>query len=379
MRIAINALSAVAGGGVTYLNQLFKHLSEIDKKHEYLVITTENGKQILYTDYKNFHVIFFKIPGLSTSLRLLWEQLYLWHVLKKYKVDILYSPANIGLIFCSFPTIIMIQTVAPFDSEMIKKQNIYYQLKFNLLKILTTLSVGKARNVIFITNKAREELSHYYKLPEYKTSLIYHGRSTLFRADLDYNRLQEIKKRYGLGEFILYVSNIYQYKNFLELIRAFSLIKDEINPDLKLALVGRSLDNKYTESLKALVSSAKMEDRVIFFGHIPYEELPFFYVLCKLFVYPSTCESFGMTMVEAMACGAPILASNIEPMLEICQEAAVYFNPFNSYDIAEKIKAVLLDNELLQKLKQNSLKRADYFSWEKTAKETLRILESVNE
>src|SRR3972149_3992236 len=116
MRIAINALSAVAGGGVTYLNQLFKHLSEIDKKHEYLVITTENGKQILYTDYKNFHVIFFKIPGLSTSLRLLWEQLYLWHVLKKYKVDILYSPANIGLIFCSFPTIIMIQTVAHFVS-----------------------------------------------------------------------------------------------------------------------------------------------------------------------------------------------------------------------------------------------------------------------
>ena len=378
MRIAINALSAVAGGGVTYLNQLFKHLSGIDKKNEYLVITTKKGKQILYADYKNFHVISFKIPGLSTILRLLWEQLYLWYVLKKYKANILYSPANVGLIFYPFPTVIMIQTVAPFDSIMIKKQNIYYQLKFNLLKILTTLSVAKARNVIFITNKAREELSHYYKLPEYKTSLIYHGRSTSFRSDLDYNRLQEIKKRYGLGEFILYVSNIYQYKNFLELIRAFSLIKDQINPDLKLALVGRSFDNRYTESLKVLVSNEKMEGRVIFFGHIPYEEVPFFYVLCKLFVYPSTCESFGMTLVEAMACGAPILSSNIEPMPEICQDAAVYFDPFNSQDIAEKIKAVLKKNDLLQDLRLRSLRRATKFSWEETAKKTLQVFESCN-
>ena len=102
----------------------------------------------------------------------------------------------------------MIQTVAPFDSEMIKKQNAYYRLKFNLLKILTTLSVAKARNVIFITNKAREELSHCYKFPERKTSVIYHGRSTLFRPALDYNRLQEIKKiwidRYSLS--LIYIN-----------------------------------------------------------------------------------------------------------------------------------------------------------------------------
>ncbi len=375
MRIAINALSAVAGGGVTYLNQLFKHLSEIDKKNEYLIITTKKGEKILHASYKNFQVLSFQVPSLSPILRLFWEQFCLWHFLKKRKADILYSPANIGLIFHSFPTVLMIQTVAPFDSKMIKKQNIYYQLKFNLLKILTTLSVAKARNVIFITNKAREELSHCYKFPERKTSVIYHGRSTLFRPDLDYNRLQEIKKKYGLGEFILYVSNIYQYKNFWELIKAFSLIKDEVDPDLKLALVGRSFDNRYTESLKVLVSNEKMEDRVIFFGHVPYEEVPFFYVFCKLFVYPSTCESFGMTLVEAMACGSTILASNIEPMPEICQDAAIYFDPYNPQDIAEKIQTTLTNDTLIRDLKRLSLRRASYFSWEDTAKKTLQVFE----
>lgn len=375
MRIAVNALSAVAGGGVTYLNQLFKHLSEIDKKNEYLIITTKKGEKVLRANYKNFRVLSFKIPSISTIIRLLWEQVCLWYLLKKNKADILYSPANIGFIFNSFPTVVMIQTVAPFDKEMIKKQNVYYQLKFNLLRILTSLSVRKARNVIFISDKARKDLSLYYKLQKNKTSLIYHGKSELFKTNLDNKQLQEVKRKYNLDEFILYVSNIYKYKNFSELIQAFSLIKDQINPHLKLALVGKSFDDQYTESLKTLVVNKGMHDRIIFFGHVPYEEMPYFYGLCQLFVYPSTCENCPNILIEAMACGAPILSSNIEPMPEICQDAAIYFDPFKPKDIAEKIKTVLTDHNVIQKLRQLSLKRASCFIWEETAKETLRVFE----
>lgn len=276
MRIAINALSAVAGGGVTYLNQLFKHLSKIDCENEYLIIATNKGKMVLHTNYKNFKLISFKIPSISPILRLLWEQFCLWYILKRYKADILCSAANIGLIFYSFPTIIMIQTAAPFDKDMIKRQNIYYRLKFNLLRILTNLSVRKAKKAIFITNKAKRELSIYYNLQEEKSTVIYHGKSILFKPDLNYERLEKIKQKYNLSEFILYVSNIYRYKNFLELIQAFSLIKEQINPDLKLVLVGKSFDDQYTESLKTLVLDSGIKDRIIFFGHIPYEELPYF-------------------------------------------------------------------------------------------------------
>ncbi|MDO8140933.1 MAG: glycosyltransferase family 1 protein [Candidatus Brocadiales bacterium] len=378
MRIAINALSAVAGGGVTYLNQLFKYLSEIDRENEYLIITTKEGEKVLHADYKNFWVLSFKIPSLSIITRLLWEQLYLWYILNKYRADVLYSPANIGLIFQSFPTTVMIQTVAPFDSEMIKKQNIYYRLKFNFLRILTSLSIKKARNIIFISDKAKKELSHYYKLHDSQTFLIYHGKSELFKPDLDSSRLMEIKQKYGLDEFILYVSNIYKYKNFFELIHAFSLIKEQVNAGLKLALVGKNFDDQYTESLKTLVSNEGLEGRVIFFGHVPYEELPYFYAMCRLFLYPSTCENCPNILIEAMACGAPILSSNVEPMPEICQDAAVYFDPFNPQDIAEKIQTVLSNNILLQELKLRSLERVSHFSWEETARKTLRVLEGVN-
>jgi len=375
MRIAINALSAVAGGGVTYLNQLFKYLSEIDRNNDYLIITTKKGKGVLVASYKNFQVLSFKFPSISPVFRIFWEQFYLWYILKKNRVAILYAPANIGLIFSSIPTVLMIQTVAPFYPEMIRNQNVYYRLKFNLLRLLTTFSIRKAKKIIFISERARKEVSLQYDLKEEDTLLIYHGRSLHFRPSLDEDRLQEIKRKYNLDQFILYVSNIYRYKNFLELVQAFSIIKDKIPSNIKLALVGKSFDDQYTKLLKTFVQEKGMNDRIIFFGHVSYEELPYFYALCKLFVYPSTCENCPNILIEAMACGTSILASYMEPMPEVCRDAAIYFDPFNPQDIAEKIQTLLLDKDALEKLKQHSLHRARCFDWEDTARKTLQAFE----
>ena len=101
-----------------------------------------------------------------------------------------------------------------------------------------------------------------------------------------------------------------------------------------------------------------------------------FYNKAMALLFPiSWSEPFGLVMIEAMACGAPILSSNIEPMPEICQDATIYFDPFNPRDIAEKIQAVLKNNNLLQDLRLRSLIRANCFRWEETAKKTLQVLE----
>ena len=212
-----------------------------------------------------------------------------------------------------------------------------------------------------------------FHLKEEDTNRIYHGKINLFKPHLDRNLLMHIKHKYSLGKFILSVSDIYKYKNIFELVQAFSLIKDKINPHLKLVLIGKSFDVKYSKLVKEFILKMEIQEKVIFLGHVPHKELPFLYALCKVFIYPSTCESFGMPLVEAMACGSPILSSCIEPMLEICQNAAFYFDPFDPKDIAEKLLTVLKDEDLLRRLKQLSIKRANYFSWEKTAKETLNV------
>ena len=155
------------------------------------------------------------------------------------------------------------------------------------------------------------------------------------------------------------------------------LLKDKIGNDIQLVFAGRCFDEEYYKEMQDFIRVHRYEDRIIFLGNVPYEELPFLYSACMIFVYPSICESFGMTLVEAMACGAPILASKVEPMVEICADAAVYFNPTNPAAIADIILKALKDQNLISQLKINSLKRAKIFSWENTAMNTLKVFESV--
>ena len=132
----------------------------------------------------------------------------------------------------------------------------------------------------------------------------------------------------------------------------------------------------FEKEVKPLIDK---NNNIKFLGPVNFEKKVKLYQKAKAFLFPVSWEEpFGLTMIEAMACGAPILASDIEPMPEICQDAAIYFDPFSPQDISEKIKTVLENNELLQNLRQLSVKRATYFSWEDAAKKTLHVFESCH-
>ena len=172
------------------------------------------------------------------------------------------------------------------------------------------------------------------------------------------------------------MSNIQRYKGFLELVKAFVSLRNKIDNKIRLVFAGKCLDKRYYDEIKAFIAKEGYENRVVFLGNVPYEELPCLYSTCIMFVYPSTCESFGMPLIEAMACGAPILASNIDPMPEICADAAVYFDPKNPTEMADVMLKVITDRALTATLKINSLKRATMFSWETAISKTLHIFET---
>ncbi|MEK6646130.1 MAG: glycosyltransferase family 1 protein, partial [Candidatus Firestonebacteria bacterium] len=209
-------------------------------------------------------------------------------------------------------------------------------------------------------------------------NLIYHGKNEeLFHENVDVDKKQQIGNKYNLSKFILYVSNIHRYKNFFELIKAFSLICNKIDNEIKLVLVGRCFDGGYYDEMIRFIREKGLEERILFLGEIPYDELPFLYASCMLFIYPSTCENCPNILIEAMACGAPILASNAEPMPEMCGNAAVYFDTTNPITMADTIFRTITDKNLILTLKENSLKRVIYFSWENAITRTLKIFKSV--
>src|SRR3989304_3521030 len=377
MKIAINTTSAVAGGGVTYIKNFLTYLSKINTNHQYLVLTTPAGKEVFYFQHPNFKFVSFRIPSKNSLLRILWEQLNLPFILKKEGVNLLFSPGNICPLFINLPNVVMIQNIEPFSNNLSKRRGLIQSIRLRLLKLLTLLSVKKAQRVIFPSMRARnliETSGTFVKHAE----VIYHGiNKEIFHPHTEEDMSYQCKKKYNLDKFILYVSHIQRYKNFLELIKAFVLLKDKIGNDIQLVFAGGCFDEEYYRKMQDFIREHRYEDRIIFLGNVPYEELPFLYSACMIFVYPSTCESFGMTLVEAMACGAPILTSNIEPMTEICANAAIYFDPTNPAIIADVIFKTIMDKDVISTLKINLLKRSKIFSWENTAIRKLKNFENI--
>ncbi len=373
MKIAINATSVVAGGGVIYLKNLLAGLSKTETVHRYVVLTTMAGRNMLYFPHPRFIFLPLKIPSLSPLLRLFWEQTFLVLLLKRLKVDVLFSPANVAPLFSKIPNVAMIQNIEPFGNTVSAGRGLLSSLRLKLLKWLTVLSINKSQGVIFPSTKACSVVGES-GISLKHAEVVYHGIDGEMFHPLP---CEQPLKKYDLGRFILFVSNIQRYKNFLELIRAFALLRGKIDDRIRLVFAGRCFDAAYYRELHAFIAAQKLEDRIIFLGEVPYVHLPYLYASCALFVNPSTCESFGMTMVEAMSCGAPILASNREPMLEICGEAATYFEPTDTAAIAEALFVALKDPSVRSTMRTNSIKRARHFSWENTALCVLKILEGI--
>ena len=310
-------------------------------------------------------------------LRILWEQFTLPSLLKKERVDVLFSPGNICPLLSTIPNVVMIQNLAPFDNVIITAERKIQKYRLKLLKILTIASIKRAKKVIFISKKAIHDMKSL-GLSLKHANLIYHGKNEeLFHENVDVDKKRQIINKYNLDKFILYVSNIHRYKNFIELTQAFAMIHNKIDNEIKLVLVGRCFDDGYYDEMIRFIRERKFEERVLFLGEVPYDKLPFLYASCKLFVYPSTCENCPNILIEAMACGAPILASNIEPMPEICTDAAIYFDPMNPITLADVIFKTIMDKDLISTMKINSLKRAKIFSWENTIISTLRVFEDI--
>lgn len=378
MKIAINTTSAVAGGGVTYIKNLLTYLSKINTNHQYLILTTFKGKEVFYFQHPNFIFLSFRMASRNPLLRILWEQFTLPSLLKRERVDVLFSPGNISPLLSTIPNVIMIQNLAPFDNLIITAERKIQKYRLKLLKILTIASIKRAKKVIFISKKAIRDMKSL-GLSLKHANLIYHGKNEeLFHENVDVDKKRQIINKYNLDKFILYVSNIHRYKNFIELTQAFAMIHNKIDNEIKLVLVGRCFDDGYYDEMIRFIREKGLEERVLFLGEVPYEELPFLYASCKLFVYPSTCENCPNILIEAMACGAPILASNIEPMPEICTDAAIYFDPMNPITLADVIFKTIMDKDLISTMKINSLKRAKIFSWENTIISTLRVFEDID-
>ena len=241
--------------------------------------------------------------------------------------------------------------------------------------------------IIAVSECTRRDAIRFYGITEEKITVIYEGVSPRFRPASP-EAVRAVREKYSLPEhFILYVGTIEPRKNLTALLEAFhhflatcsSLSAPcDLRPatcDLRLVIVGKKgwLYESFFHRLREL----GLDDRVIFTGYVPDEDLPAIYSAADLFVFPSLYEGFGLPVLEAMACGVPVVCSNTSSLPEVAGDAALLVDPTDVRALAGAMERVLMDKHLRAELRAKGLERAERFTWEGAARETLEVYREV--
>jgi glycosyltransferase involved in cell wall biosynthesis len=371
MKIGINALFLVAGkgGGIErYLRGLLKWLAIIDKKNEYLIFSNKDNTGT-FERRENFREIISPVSARIRPAKILWEQIVLPFQLKKENVDIVLSAGNIApkLTFC--PSIVIIYDLISFS----------YPENFSLaeklaLKYLLRRTATVADRIITISESSRNEIKKWLGVSEDKISVVHGGCDENFRKD--HIKGDSIKNKFGVANgFIFCAASLRRYKNLEGLIKAFSILKKEHRIPQKLVLAGHK--EKYFEKLQELVTLLGLQNDVIFTGFITEDELQSLYSSADTIVYPSFYEGFGLPILEAMASGTPVVASNVTSIPEVAGDAALLFDPHDIDEMAEKVHNVLKDENLQKSLISKGLERVKEFTWKRTAEKVLEVINSI--
>lgn len=377
MRIAINAsiLDDRPSGLGVYTYNVIKELINL--------IDNDSGDILyIYTSVPNYfekrkNIIIKKIPeavqpihGKSAAIkRFKWVQYNLLKDMKKEGIELLYSTTHHGSIFCK-NQIVTVHDLAPLYFNY--RDSLQRMLQVKYFKTILPLILKKAKKIIAISENTKKDIIKFYNIDENKVVRIYNGYDqNVFYPR--YNAYEYMLQKYKINsDYILAVGASNSNKNYESLLYAMNLIK---NKNIALLIIGGK--KEYKDALKNLAKRLKIENKICFFDYISQEDLPYFYSAAKCLVYPSLYEGFGLPPLEAMACGCPVITSNVSSLPEVIGEAGIMVNPYSFEEIARAIDLVVSNENLRTEMIRKGFEQAKKFSWTKTAEEIYKTIKET--
>ncbi len=348
-------------GTETYSQKLIEHLALLDKDNQYVLYTNQPPKGGIKVG-SNFCWKTMPFPKLWSVMRLSWEMV-------RKPPDLLFVPAHIIPLIHPRYSVVTVHDLGfiHFPKLYSTKEVLYHRwaMKF---------SVTHAKSIITVSQYSKEDLTKNYHLPKNKINVIYHGvdRDVFFPATqsppLDIKNLQP---------YIFYLGRLEEKKNILGLLAAYRLLRKEQKIKHKLILTGQpgfgfekiqAQINKYPSSIRK---------DIILTGYQEAEKTAQYLRYADIFFFPSFFEGFGMPVLEAMACGVPVVASNVTSLPEIVGKAGVLVDPNNTLEMAGALSKIVSKPELKKELIDKGLVRSKMFDWEKTAEKTLDVFHRV--
>ncbi len=372
MKIAINAmlLSAPRFGIWTYIYNLIEHLAIIDEKNSYEIFS--GSSELELGKYRNFTVLKppFDLP--KPAARIMWEHFVQPFLINRDELDIYHNPDHILPIL----PVKAKKIVTVHDLCFYKHPETFSSAKRRYKKLMTPVSLKRADKIIADSHSTKKDIIELFSVPEEKIAVVHIGVSPDFRPVSDKKILSGFRKKRELAApFILFVGTLEKRKNIEGLIDAYILAVREHKISHDLVVAGKK--GWLYDGIFRKVKRVGLEGKIKFIFDARQDELPLLYSQADLFVYPSLYEGFGLPVLEAMACGTPVITSNVSSLPEVAGDAAILIDPRDSASLAKNIAKLLADAGLRKAFSEKGLERAKHFGWDKCAQQTLDVYKSV--
>ncbi len=342
--------------------ELIKNLQQIDKENEYLIFVKPDEDNKCIPEAPNF-----KIVELEGGFYPLWEQFALPKAAEAAGCDILHCTSNTAPVNCKVPIVTIIHDIIYLERlNLLKKGATLYQKFGNLYRRLIVPTVArKSKAVVTVSNFEKNRIKNFLGLTN-ELYAIYNGVGEHFKVIEDKEVLLAARKKYNLPErFMFFLGNTDPKKNTPNVLRAFAEINRK--SDIAYKLVMLDFEENALLSILNNIGCTEIRRDIVMTGYVPNTELPAIINQCKVFLYPSLRESFGIPILEGMACGVPVVTSNTSSMPEIAGDAAVLVDPSKPKEIAAAVEKILANEEYRNALCEKGLEHAKMFSWRNMA------------
>ena len=370
MRIGIEAQRIFRNNkhGMDYVVlEEIKELQKSDNRNEYFVFVAPGEDHCLH-DSKNVHII-----EIGSNFYPLWEQFSLPRAVNQLNLDMLHCTSNTAPILCKIPMILTLHDIIFLEPRDKSNKSLYQNMGWLYRRFVVPRILKKCKRIITVSEFEYNNIISKLHIPEEKMVMIYNGYNEWFKPVEDIELIyQQYIEEPG---YFFFLGNTDPKKNTERTLIAYSHYLEKSNVKRKLLMA--DLDRSFLDDIIEKNHIENIKDFMVIPGYIKNADLPYVYNNAFAFLYTSLRESFGIPLLEAMACGTPVITSNTSSMPEIGGSEALMVNPQNADEITEKMLLLEEDNIIYQKQKEIGIRRAQQFSWKYTAEQLLTVYEDV--
>lgn len=372
MKIAIEAQRIFRADkhGMDYvILEVLRCLQQKDDGNEYVVFVAP-GKDRCLQSTPRMQVVELRCPTYP-----LWEQWALPRAVKRSGAQLLHCTSNTAPLHCPVPLVLTLHDIIYLKPRQHRTSSLYQEMGWHYRRWNVPRIVNKCRHIITVSETERTNILRCFPQVTSRLTVAHNGVNNHYQL-IDSPKVHAITAKYLLeANYLFYLGTTDPRKNLKGILRAYDNYLNQSEKRLKLVMTG--LKQKYTEQILREQNLMHIAHNLVYIGYVPEEDLPALYNGAWAFLFPSFMEGFGIPLIEAMACGTPVITSNTSSMPEVGGEGAILINPQNPQEITDALLRLETDKDFYEQQVQYGLDRVKLFSWQHTADEYRKIYQTI--